>query len=60
MNDLKLAQKLEVMIQYGYVALRRFPKSERHVLSQEIRLSMWAMLRAGSAWSWSMLTWRAG
>lgn len=33
------------MIAYGYVALRQFPKSERHVLSQEIRQSLWRLLR---------------
>lgn len=45
MNDLLIAQKVEGMIQYGYGALRHFPKSERHVLSQELRLSMWRILR---------------
>ena len=33
------------MIAYGYVALRQFPKSERHVLAQELRSTMWCMLR---------------
>lgn len=33
------------MIAYGYVALRQFPRSERHVLSQEIRQTMWSLLR---------------
>ena len=41
MDDLLLAQKVEAMIQYAYVALRQFPKSERHVLSQELRLTLW-------------------
>lgn len=45
MQDLILAQKVEAMIAYGYTAVRHFPKSERHVLSQEIRLSMWRLLR---------------
>ncbi|MCC5811221.1 MAG: diversity-generating retroelement protein Avd [Ectothiorhodospiraceae bacterium] len=45
MQELKIAQKVEEMIQYGYVAVRHFPKSERHVLSQELRLSMWRLLR---------------
>lgn len=33
------------MIAYGYVALRQFPKAERHVLSQEIRQGLWRLLR---------------
>lgn len=45
MKDLHVAQKVEDMIQYGYIACRHFPKSERHVLSQELRLSMWRLLR---------------
>lgn len=45
MDELKIKRKCEDMIAYGYVALRQFPKMERHVLSQEIRLSMWTLLR---------------
>lgn len=45
MKELLIAQKVEEMIKYGYVAVRQFPKSERHVLSQELRLSMWRLLR---------------
>lgn len=45
MKELQIAQKVEEMIQYGYTAVRHFPKSERHVLSQELRLSMWRLLR---------------
>lgn len=33
------------MIVYGYVALRQFPKYERHVLAAEVRGSMWELLR---------------
>jgi hypothetical protein len=44
-NDLQIRQKCEAMIQYGYVALRQFPKHERHVLAAEIRLSMLRVLR---------------
>ena len=33
------------MIQYGYAALRQFPKSEKHVLSAEIRQCMYTILR---------------
>ena len=44
-DDLKVRQKCEDMLQYGYQAVRHFPKSERHVLSQEIRSTMWRVLR---------------
>lgn len=33
------------MIEYGHIALRQFPKYERHVLGAEIRQSMWSLLR---------------
>jgi hypothetical protein len=36
---------MEAVISYGYIALKDFPRTERHVLSQEIRLAMWALLR---------------
>ena len=45
MQELQVAQKVEQMIEYGYVAVRHFPKSERHVLSAELRGSMWRLLR---------------
>ena len=45
MTDLQIRQKCEDLIAYGYIAVRQFPKSERHVLAQEIRLTMWAILR---------------
>lgn len=45
MDDLKIRRKCEDMIAYGYVVLKQFPKAERHVLSQEIRTTMWALLR---------------
>lgn len=45
MIDLKIRQKCEDMIAYGYVALRQFPKFERHVLGAEIRAAMWSVLR---------------
>jgi len=44
MQDLIVKQKIEDMIAYGYVALRQFPKHERHVLNQEIRQTMWRLL----------------
>lgn len=45
MTDLLIRQKCEAMIEYGYVALRQFPKFERHVLAAEMRGSMWGLLR---------------
>lgn len=33
MEGLKIKLKIEEMIQYGYAAVRHFPKSERHVLA---------------------------
>lgn len=45
MDDLKIRQKCEEMIAYGYVAIRQFPKFERHVLGAEIRAAMWNVLR---------------
>lgn len=32
-EDLKILQKTYDMIQYGYVALRQYPKSEKHTLA---------------------------
>lgn len=45
MEDLKIRRRTEEMIAYAYVALRQFPKAERHVLSAEIRGSCWKLLR---------------
>ncbi len=45
MEDLKIRRRTEEMIAYAYVALRQFPKSERHVLSAEIRGRCWKLLR---------------
>ena len=45
MEELRIRRKCEEMIEYGYVALRQFPKYERHVLAAEIRNSMWSLLR---------------
>lgn len=44
-QDLQIRLKVEEMIQYGYAPLRNFPKSEKHVLSAEIRQSMFRLLR---------------
>lgn len=44
-QDLQIRLKAEEMTKYGYSALRQFPKSEKHVLSAEIRRSMFNLLR---------------
>ena len=44
-QDLQIRLKAEEMTKYGYAALRQFPKSEKHVLSAEIRQSMFRLLR---------------
>lgn len=44
-SDLLIRQKCEAMIEYGHVAIRQFPKMERHVLGAEIRGTMWGALR---------------
>ena len=44
--DLLIRQRCEEMIQYAYVAIRQFPKFERHVLGAEIRETVWTFLRA--------------
>jgi hypothetical protein len=44
-QDLQIRLKVEEMIQYAYAPLRNFPKSEKHVLSAEIRQSMFRLLR---------------
>jgi len=43
-TDLLIRQKMEAMIEYGYVCLRQFPQYERHVLAAEIRNRMWTLL----------------
>ncbi|MFY9328507.1 MAG: diversity-generating retroelement protein Avd [Georgfuchsia sp.] len=44
-SDLLIRQKCEAMIEYGYIALRQFPKYERHVLGADIRATLWRLLR---------------
>lgn len=44
-SDLLIRQKCEAMIEYGHVAIRQFPKYERHVLGAEIRATLWRLLR---------------
>src|SRR4030043_2436166 len=45
MEDLKIRQKCVDMIQYGYIALRQFPKSEKFTLASEMKNTMWRLLR---------------
>ena len=44
-TDLLIRQKAVAMIGWAYTALRQFPKWERHVLSAEIRRTLWGMRR---------------
>jgi hypothetical protein len=44
-SELLLKQKCETMIAYAYVALRQFPKHEKHVLGAEIRAALWQIVR---------------
>jgi len=43
-ENLKIKQKVEDMIEYGHVALRQFPKSEKFALGQDIKRSMTKLL----------------
>jgi hypothetical protein len=44
MENLKIKQKTEDMIKYGYIALRQFPKSEKFSLGMDIKKTMFGML----------------
>lgn len=44
MENLKIKQRTEDMIKYGYIALRQFPKSEKFSLALDIKRTMFAML----------------
>ena len=44
MENLKIKQKIEDMIEYGHIALRQFPKSEKFSLAQDIKKSMTGLL----------------
>ena len=44
MENLKIKQKTEDMIKYGYIALRQFPKSEKFSLAQDIKRSLFSVL----------------
>lgn len=43
-DDLKILQKCYDMIEYGYIALRQYPKSEKHTLAAETKRSMYSLL----------------
>lgn len=45
MTELKIKEKCEDMIRYGYTALKQFPKSERFTLAADIKLCMFKLLR---------------
>lgn len=44
-EDLKILQKTYDMVEYGYIALKQFPKSERYALAADIKKSMYELLR---------------
>ncbi|MEW5898169.1 MAG: diversity-generating retroelement protein Avd [Bacillota bacterium] len=44
MPELKIRQKVEDMIAYGYTAVRQFPKSEKFTLAADIKQSMYRLL----------------
>ena len=45
MEELKILQKTYDMILYGNICLRQFPKSEKYALANDIKDSMYALLR---------------
>ena len=44
-TNLIIDAKVREMINYGYIAIRQFPKSEKHCLGAEIRNTMWNLQR---------------
>lgn len=44
MENLKIKQRTEDMIKYGYIALRQFPKSEKFSLALDVKRTMFGML----------------
>lgn len=46
MEELKVLQKTYDMIQYGYVCLQQYPKSEKHTLAAETKRSMYGLMNA--------------
>lgn len=47
MSSLPIVKKIEDMIAYGYICLKQFPKSEKHVMGADIRHAMIEVLRLG-------------
>jgi len=45
LEELKILQKTYDMILYGNICLRQFPKSEKYALANDIKDSMYALLR---------------
>jgi len=43
-EELKVLQKTYDMIQYGYICLRQYPKSEKHTLAAETKRAMFKLL----------------
>lgn len=44
-EELSIQTKTRDMMRYGFICLRQFPKSERFILSADIRKSMYLLLR---------------
>jgi four helix bundle protein len=44
LENLKIKQKTEDMIKYGYVALQQFPKSEKFSSVQDVKRTMFSLL----------------
>ena len=44
-EELKILQKTYDMIEYGYSALRQYPKSEKHTLAADTKQSMYTLMR---------------
>ena len=44
-ENLKIKQKVEDTLQYMYIALKHFPKSERFTLCADIKQSMYKIIR---------------
>lgn len=44
-EDLMILQKVYDMIEYGYIALRQYPKSEKHTLAAETKRCMYEILK---------------
>lgn len=44
-TDLLIRKQCEELLEYAYIAVRNFPKFERHVFGAEMRSTLWRMLR---------------